>query len=313
MANTFAHPSKPTVFSMIITPMDEDGALDEDGLRSHLRRMVDAGVGVYLGSGGSGEGHALEPEELHRVYEIGVEECKGKVPVYCNPPEARSANEMIKKARLAIDAGVEMVQYYQLDAGHGRTPVLIEQERYFRDLLDNIDYPVALSIHQAVGYLAPVTLTQKLCNDYPHVKAVNLAFGPTLNYFIQLQDGIRSDVKLYVGMNNFLGALPLGTWGCQATEPNIAPNLCRSIVDHYLAGDIEKAGEAYANALRVWTAMTLAARVSADTGKATLKALGLPGGVPRPPRVFADDGTIAQIRKELEAMNLYELEGLRKP
>ena len=56
----FAHPPQPLMFSMIVTPMDERGQVDEDGVRAHLGRMVDAGVGVYLGSGGSGEGHALE-------------------------------------------------------------------------------------------------------------------------------------------------------------------------------------------------------------------------------------------------------------
>jgi len=53
----FAHPSKPLMFSMIVTPMDDAGNLDEEGIRAHCRRMIAAGVGVYIGSGGSGEGH----------------------------------------------------------------------------------------------------------------------------------------------------------------------------------------------------------------------------------------------------------------
>ena len=90
----FTHPARPIMFSMVVTPTDAEGAPDEEGIRRHLRRMIDARVGVYLGSGGSGDGHALDLDELARVYEIGVDECKGKVPVYCNPPEARSAREM---------------------------------------------------------------------------------------------------------------------------------------------------------------------------------------------------------------------------
>jgi 4-hydroxy-tetrahydrodipicolinate synthase len=71
----FEHPARPIMFSMVVTPMDEDGRLDEPGIRAHLQRMIDAGVGVYLGSGGSGEGHALTIEELGRLYRIGVDEC----------------------------------------------------------------------------------------------------------------------------------------------------------------------------------------------------------------------------------------------
>ena len=51
------------------------------GIRRHLRRMAAAGVGVYLGGGGSGEGYVLAPEEARRLLAIGVEELKGKVPV----------------------------------------------------------------------------------------------------------------------------------------------------------------------------------------------------------------------------------------
>ena len=57
--SAFSHPAKPTMFSMSVTPMDSRGKLDEAGSRAHLRRQIDAGVGIYLGSGGSGEGHAL--------------------------------------------------------------------------------------------------------------------------------------------------------------------------------------------------------------------------------------------------------------
>ncbi len=313
MTGDMVSPEKPTIFCMIVTPMDEQGRIDEEGLRAHLRRMVGAGVGVYLGSGGSGEGHALEPNEMAFLYKIGVEECKGKVPVYCNPPEARSAKEMLNKATLGVEAGVDVVQYYQLDAGHGRQPVLVEQERYFRDLLDRIDHPTALSIHIAAGYLAPVTLTAKLCNDYPHVKAVNLPAGTSLNYFVQLQDMIRNDIKIYLGIGDLLSGLSMGAWGVQITEPNQVPNLCQSVIDHYLAGDLQKAAEAYANVLRVGTIIGMGRQVSADGPKGALKALGLPGGPPRPPRVPVDEGTIEKMRQAFKDMNVFELEGLPTP
>ena len=51
---------KPSVFVISITPFDAEGRLDEPGLRAHLDRMADAGVGVYLGGGGSGEGFTLD-------------------------------------------------------------------------------------------------------------------------------------------------------------------------------------------------------------------------------------------------------------
>ncbi len=295
------------MFCMVVTAMDEQGRIDEEGCRAHLRRMIDAGVGVYLGSGGTGQGHALDPDELWRVYEIGVSECKGKVPVYCNPPEARTAKEMLWKSRLGADAGVDVVQLYQLDAGHGRTPPLWEQEHYFRDLLEEIDHPIALSIHVASGYLAPVSLTAQLCNDYPQVVAVNL-HGPTMSYLLQLRERIRDDIKIYTGMNNVLTSLALGAWGCQAAEPNLVPKLCQAIIDHFIAGDIGKMGEAYARVLTVWDTLAPAQAQSQDATKAVMRAMGLPGGYTRRPRAPVDEAALAKVRESIQALHVPELE-----
>jgi 4-hydroxy-tetrahydrodipicolinate synthase len=295
------------MFCMVITAMDQQGQIDEEGTRAHLRRMIDGGVGIYLASGGTGQGHALEPDELRRVYEIGVSECKGKIPVYCNPPEARTAKEMIWKCRLAIEAGVEVVQLYQIDSGHGRHPTLREQEQYFRDCLEAITHPVVLSIHQSSGFLAPVSMTAKLCNDYPQIRGVNM-HGPSLTYFLQLQDSVKSDVKLYGGSNNLLSTLPMGGWGCQAAEPNLVPNLCRSIIDHFLARRVDDMGEAYKNMLRIWAALAPAQAESQDATKAVLRGLGLPGGYPRPPRAQVAEETLQKVRQSLEALHIWDLE-----
>ena len=59
------------MFCMSVTPFKPNGDLDEDALRLLLRRQIDARLGVLLCSGGEGEGHALEPDEARRVYEIG--------------------------------------------------------------------------------------------------------------------------------------------------------------------------------------------------------------------------------------------------
>jgi len=300
------------MFSMVVTPMDRDGLIDEEAFRLHLRRMVGARVGVYLGSGGTGQGHALDHRELARIYEIGVDECKGRVPVYCNPPEARTAKEMLTKCQLAVDADVDVVQIYQLDAGHGRAPTAGEQELYFRDVLEQIVHPVALSIHRSSGFLASVELVIRLCDDYPQIKVVNL-HGPDLPYFVRLQDRVSRNVKLYGGMTTLLSTLPLGGWGCQAAEPNIVPNLARSIIDRFLEGKVREMGDAYKSVLRLWAALEPAQAESQDATKAVLRELGLPGGYPRPPRAQVADETLRQVRQSLESLGIWELEGVSAP
>ena len=50
----------PRCFVISITPFTDEGAIDEGAFRQHVRRMAAAGVGVYVGGGGSGEGYTLQ-------------------------------------------------------------------------------------------------------------------------------------------------------------------------------------------------------------------------------------------------------------
>jgi len=74
-------PRPPSTFVISLTPFSGDGTLDEHGFRLHLRRLAEAGIGVYLGGSGSGEGYTLTPAEVARILEIGAEELGGRVPV----------------------------------------------------------------------------------------------------------------------------------------------------------------------------------------------------------------------------------------
>ena len=58
----------PSTFVISITPFTADGALDEPGLRAHLGRLGDAGIGVYLTGSGSGEGYTLDDADPGEAY-----------------------------------------------------------------------------------------------------------------------------------------------------------------------------------------------------------------------------------------------------
>src|SRR5262249_31329637 len=97
-------------------------ALDEEAHPQQPQRFVDFKNGPFLASGGSGEANSLSRDEVRRVYQIGVDVCRGKVPVYANMPEVRSAQEAIDFSRLAIEAGVDIVNLYGPASLHGYRP-----------------------------------------------------------------------------------------------------------------------------------------------------------------------------------------------
>jgi 4-hydroxy-tetrahydrodipicolinate synthase len=115
-------PGRASTFVIAITPFADAGDFDEEAIRAHLRRMAAAGIGVYVGGGGSGEGYVLSDAEARRLLEISVDELKGQVPVRAMGVEPRTAAQMIEFVETASDVGVDAVQIYSLDQGHGHRP-----------------------------------------------------------------------------------------------------------------------------------------------------------------------------------------------
>lgn len=68
-------------FAMVVSPFDDDGRLDGVAFASQTEILRDAGVGIIVGSYGTGEGRLLTRGELRRMYRIAVETAAGSVPV----------------------------------------------------------------------------------------------------------------------------------------------------------------------------------------------------------------------------------------
>jgi 4-hydroxy-tetrahydrodipicolinate synthase len=167
------------------TTFSRSGELDEEAFAQFLQRFVDARLGVYLASGGSGEGHALTWEELRRVYEIGVSVCGGKVQVCANPPEQNTARASRDHALLAAVAGVDVVNIYGPAAWHGYRPTDAEYLAYFDAILTEVRHPVALAPNPIIGYSPAPHLIADICNRYAQVVSVNLS-GQGATCFIEL-------------------------------------------------------------------------------------------------------------------------------
>jgi 4-hydroxy-tetrahydrodipicolinate synthase len=278
----------PSVYVISLTPFDDDERLDEPAMRAHMRRMRTAGIGVYAGGAGSGEAYTLSTDEMRRVLEIAVEELQGSVPVRAMGVEPRTANEMIAFGKLCAEIGVDAMQVYSLDIGHVGKPSNDEIERYLDDVLSSIEVPAVISTHFSVGYFVPVPVMARVCDRYDHVIGINCT-SPDINYLTQLCTTIDERVEIHTGlMTQALGALSVGASGYLATEANVVPRLCVEVIDRYRAGDLAGLMAAYGRLLR-FSDRLLGDGGSIKATKATLRLLGLPGGIPRRPRLPLDD------------------------
>lgn len=273
-------PKRIPIATRAATTFDRFGALDEDALRSHLRRLVDAGVDLWLGSGGSGEGHALDLDELSTVYRIGVEVGGGAVLVGSNQPETHTPQDAVTQARIAIDAGVDVVSLYGPASWHGFKPTDEEFEHYLDRVVGVLDHPVALSPNATLGYAPSPALLAKVTAKHPNVTTLNLTGISGDGYLLRLVDELDRDVDIYHGYPGSMNALPLGATGLHdaVAEANIMPRTFRQYADAVAAGDPAQATVAYRHLARFSTFVNPWRGASPRWLKLAMKTLGLPGG-----------------------------------
>jgi 4-hydroxy-tetrahydrodipicolinate synthase len=301
-------PRPPSTFVVSLTPFTRAGALDEPGLRAHLQRLGAAGIGVYLAGSGSGEGYTLSRDERGRVFAIGVEELGGTVPVRAMGVEPRSAAEVVALAEDAVAAGLDATQVYSLDLGHGYVPTGDEMTTYLRTVLDEAPGNLVLSTHHSVGYHYPPDRIGELVSAYPSVIGVNVTH-PELTYVAEVLAAIDGRADVHVGGPvHALGALALGAQGYLSSEGNLAPRLCVSLIERFVAGDRDAAAGIHAQILQVFEAtQALGGIVGA---KAALQLLGAAGGWPRPPRLPVDAERARSLVDVLQELGLDRSEGL---
>ncbi|MTE17872.1 5-dehydro-4-deoxyglucarate dehydratase [Streptomyces sp. TRM43335] len=88
-----------------VTAYGPDGDLDIDVFREHVRAGVDAGAGAVFACCGTGEFHALTPEEFRRCVSAAVEEVAGEVPVVAGVGYGTAL--AVRYARAARESGAD--------------------------------------------------------------------------------------------------------------------------------------------------------------------------------------------------------------
>lgn len=269
---------EPRAFVLIVTPFTARDRLDEPALRQHLRRMAAAGLGVYLGSPGAGEGQFLTLREMRRLFEIGGEELRGKVPVYATGIWPRTAKSLVEVAQAAADAGLDGINLYPLDGGHGMKPMPVELEQYFDDVLSNIKLPALIAHHAAAGYPVPVTTLTRLVARHDHVIGINVSTYD-VSYLAEVIRALGARVAVYSGGPALtLANLALGGDGFLDAVPNVAPRLCASVIEHYRSGNLTKMGESFGKVIQLNQILSMFPQPPARALKLAMKLLGQPGG-----------------------------------
>ncbi|MFF4498977.1 5-dehydro-4-deoxyglucarate dehydratase [Streptomyces sp. NPDC001401] len=139
LAARLSIPSGPLFFP--VTAYGPDGSVDLDVYRAHVRRGVEAGAAAVFACCGTGEFHALTPEEFEACVRAAVEAADGRVPVvagagygtalavrYARVAEAAGADGLLAMPPYLVVAGQEgLLRHYREVAAATALPVIVYQ------------------------------------------------------------------------------------------------------------------------------------------------------------------------------------------
>ena len=127
-------------FTALVTPMTEDGELDETTITQLVERQLDAGIDGLVPVGTTGESPTLVMDEHIKVIETVVNAVNGDCLVIAGTG-ANSTAEAVELTKIAktigTDATLQVTPYYNKPTQEG----LIQ---HFRHIADNSGLPVLL-------------------------------------------------------------------------------------------------------------------------------------------------------------------------
>ncbi len=292
------------------TPFKDNGEFDEDAFRKIVTRLARSNVGLYLASGGLGEAFAMSTEEIRRLYEVAVEECKGKVPVYANPPEQHTPSETIRHAVLAAEAGCDAVNIYPTTGWHGYRPTEEELHGFFDAVLPKIKIPVILAANPVVGYVPSARVMAETINRHPNVIGLNI--NNDERYLVNVKDIVKRDIDYYCPLLGFLNSLAIGATGMISHEANIIPKSFRSYLDLCQKKDFAALAPLNSGLLRYKQLVERWYPGNARPTKMVMKVLKMPGGngVLRPPNMLPGADQLKLLAEGLLKVGLPEIDEL---
>lgn len=284
----------------LITPMDEQGEVDYDGLKRlitfHLSEKTDA----LLVLGTTGESSTLSSEEEEEILRFTVEKVNGKVPVIAGAgtnATKKTIERVNRFAELGADQVLVITPYYNKTSDDGLLA-------HFTAIADRSPVPIILyNVPSRTGMTIPIQVLERLAK-HPKIIGIKEASGD-ISYVMAVARLLNETFVLYSGNDDMiLPVLSVGGSGVISVWANIKPKQVHDLVSAFNNGNIEKAQAIQLEALPLIHA--LFSETNPIPVKAAMEILGLPAGPLRLPLV-----SLAEEKKE-QLARLLKVKGSEK-
>ena len=243
----------PIVGSIValVTPMQEDGSVDYDGLRSLIDWHITEGTDCIGVVGTTGESPTVSVNEHCEIIRVAVAHAAGRVPIMAGAG-ANSTREAIELTQFSKEVGadcsLQVVPYYNKPSQEG-----IYQ--HFRAIAEAVDLPVVLYNvpGRTVADMLPETALRLAA--VPGIVGVKEASGD-IERAAQLIKHAPAGFSIYSGDDGTAVALMLlGGHGNVSVTANVAPRLMHELCIAAMAGDAARAREIHFRLLSLHQAL----------------------------------------------------------
>jgi 4-hydroxy-2-oxoglutarate aldolase len=267
------------ILAPVVTPFDQDGAVDDDAFTANVRAHLDAGLHGVVVAGSTGEAALLDESERERLVALARDEVpRGRTLLVGTGAESTRA--VIARNRMAASHGADGVlvvapHYY----GDAMTADALRD--HYRRIADASPIPVLLyTIPKYMHFALAADVVAELA-QHENIVGMKDSSGDAalLRGYLPAQS---TSFKVLTGSGSLLNdALGLGAHGAILAVALFAPALALDVLR-------SARGPTAADAAAAQARLTpLAARIVGGMGvagvKAALDAVGLHGGAPRPP------------------------------
>ncbi|MFA6682554.1 MAG: dihydrodipicolinate synthase family protein [Sphaerochaeta sp.] len=226
----------------IISPFDEKGKFNEKVYRTLIDRLIAGGVHGIFPLGTTGEFYAFTVAESKMIFEITMDQVRGRVPVYAG------TNSITTRGTVEL---VQIAQECKVDAVSILTPMFISQTQdelihFYTTIASSTDLPVIIYNNRPKTNVHVEPKTVAKLAEIANIVGVKDSTGDFTNTeeYIRLTRG-NEHFGVLLGRDTLIHAgLCHGAVGAIASCANVAPRIAADIYDKYIAGDIAGSLEA---------------------------------------------------------------------
>lgn len=278
----------------IVTPFNDDNALDEAGLRRNIHFLSEHGSSGLVVCATTGESPTLSDTEYERVIKIAVEENKGRLPIIAGAGANSTAKTigLIEKAeKFGAQGALVVTPYYNRPTQDGLY-------RHYRSASEASGIPIIIyNVPSRTGCSILPDTVAKLADDCGNIVALKAASGnlDQVSEIVRLTSG---DFDVLSGDDSLtLPMLAIGGKGVISVIANILPAEVAAMCQAFSQGEIKQARKLHLKLFPVIKALFL--ETNPIPVKMAMGLMGMPAGKPRLPLVEMNEKNVQILKKRL--------------